>query len=427
MYDLLRIQQNVPLIFKQCIDQNNSTEKHAQIQNMDYIYSRAELTIIAAAGKDPHYGLPGVSSTHRISQKRISIGEIELVQLFLYDTDLQDSPWASRAWTLQEGFLSRRRLVFTDHEITFLCNRMQCRESVQNRLIAPESNLTHGLVLNDYQWRLGWRPTGFTSPEATAILLMNQSSIRNLSYDEDALNVCIGILKHLGIRHWWGSIVFPANLDIFWRKSNPARRREGFPSWSWVSVTGLPERQRYDRGFCTVEMPLADTKWQTLNDWATSTSVDDYSYRRKSLRVTGSIITPMFISGAALRNHQISLGETPPASEISKLVAVYGIEKGDQQARIAAPVLLDDAADNLETLSDAVALVWYKGTKKTQIEDPTMMIMKPTLGGYRRVGWSGGWNVFDLRKKDLSSQGHNNSRVMMPPIPVPPLTTFELF
>lgn len=41
----------------QCIDQTNLEEKHSQISNMDRIYSKASLVIIAAAEEDPHYGL----------------------------------------------------------------------------------------------------------------------------------------------------------------------------------------------------------------------------------------------------------------------------------------------------------------------------------------------------------------------------------
>jgi hypothetical protein len=388
---------------------------------MDYIYSRAELTIIAAAGKDPHYGLPGVSSRHRIPQKHITIGDGQLVQMYLYETDLQHSPWASRAWTLQEGFLSRRRVIFTDHEVAFLCNRMHCRESVKNELISPAQDAEHGLVLSNYLWKMGWRPTRSTKPETIATNLMNESSVRDLSFDEDALNVVVGILKHLGVRHWWGMLVSPTDLDLAWRKPTPGRRREGFPSWSWVSVTGTPARRDLrdpGKNCCTFEMPLSDSQWQTIAEWTDSTSLDDTLNGRRSLRITGPILTPVFMNKHDLQRSQFSLGRYPQEFQIGQCNAIFEIQENEPEAHIFARVLLDDVADNLETLSDAVALVWYTGSFS---ENPILIIMRPTDGGYKRVGWCEGWNVVDVRL------GCDSFRYKGPPIPVPPPTTFELF
>ena len=44
-----------------CIGQDNAAEKHATISNMDSIYRNACITIVAAAGSDSNYGLPGIS------------------------------------------------------------------------------------------------------------------------------------------------------------------------------------------------------------------------------------------------------------------------------------------------------------------------------------------------------------------------------
>jgi hypothetical protein len=45
-----------------CIPQDNPAEKNSQIQRMGDIYANSALTIIAAAGDDAEFGLPGVSS-----------------------------------------------------------------------------------------------------------------------------------------------------------------------------------------------------------------------------------------------------------------------------------------------------------------------------------------------------------------------------
>jgi hypothetical protein len=42
--------------------QDNDNDKHTQIQRMNLVYgSAAAATIIAAAGDDPGYGIPGMS------------------------------------------------------------------------------------------------------------------------------------------------------------------------------------------------------------------------------------------------------------------------------------------------------------------------------------------------------------------------------
>jgi hypothetical protein len=46
-----------------CIDQSNPAEKHYLISKMASIYEGAELTIVAAAGLDAKYGLPGGDDT----------------------------------------------------------------------------------------------------------------------------------------------------------------------------------------------------------------------------------------------------------------------------------------------------------------------------------------------------------------------------
>lgn len=77
---------------------------------MDLIYQAATITLIAAYGANAEAGLPGVGDTPRRHQPVVRIGD----QLMLINTLgrptrlIKDSPWHSRAWTLQEGLLSSR-------------------------------------------------------------------------------------------------------------------------------------------------------------------------------------------------------------------------------------------------------------------------------------------------------------------------------
>lgn len=82
-----------------CIDQTNGSRRQAQIARMDEVYCGADLTIVAAAGEDKHYGLPGVDETPR---KRIKVVSLAHATLFANPDKLYErvwkSKWFTRAW-----------------------------------------------------------------------------------------------------------------------------------------------------------------------------------------------------------------------------------------------------------------------------------------------------------------------------------------
>lgn len=110
------------LLTIQCIDQRHSLDKDQQIQQMGTIYSAAQVTIIACAGVDLTHGLPGVSFERPQLCAVERIGRFTLALRPSRDIDeILRSSWASRAWTFQEGFLSKRRLFFTNTQLVYAC------------------------------------------------------------------------------------------------------------------------------------------------------------------------------------------------------------------------------------------------------------------------------------------------------------------
>ncbi|KAH6974454.1 heterokaryon incompatibility protein-domain-containing protein, partial [Ilyonectria sp. MPI-CAGE-AT-0026] len=107
-----------------CIDQQDATEVAAQIERMGLIYRGAEVTIVAAAGKDESYGLPGVGVTPRMKQDIIKLGSCAILATGQDPAHFirEKSRWWTWGWTFQEGLLSRRRLLFTEHQTIFECN-----------------------------------------------------------------------------------------------------------------------------------------------------------------------------------------------------------------------------------------------------------------------------------------------------------------
>jgi hypothetical protein len=107
---------------------------------MGLIYQNAQATIIAAAGDDPNYGFPGVRLKLRDPRPWGRIENHLLVALFPDPREIvRSSTRASRGWTFLEALFSRRRIIFTDQQVYFECDKMQCCEAADNYL-APLLN-----------------------------------------------------------------------------------------------------------------------------------------------------------------------------------------------------------------------------------------------------------------------------------------------
>ncbi|KAF1993274.1 HET-domain-containing protein, partial [Amniculicola lignicola CBS 123094] len=109
-------------IDRYCIDRRDRTVFEAQLQQMGMIYKNSILTIVATAGNNDAYGLPGVGARHRRPQPFAHVDEHFLVSSMSDPTSLiKTSIWRTRGWTYQEGCLSTRRLFFTDEHVYYEC------------------------------------------------------------------------------------------------------------------------------------------------------------------------------------------------------------------------------------------------------------------------------------------------------------------
>lgn len=88
-----------------CIDQTDEHHLKSQIKKMDQIYRGSDLTIVAAAGEDKGYGLPGVrysgsaGPTKREGNKIIFVGDFVIFSNGdRPDTLTFRSKWYTRAW-----------------------------------------------------------------------------------------------------------------------------------------------------------------------------------------------------------------------------------------------------------------------------------------------------------------------------------------
>lgn len=233
-----------------CIDQA-SPSKHLQIHNMDLIYGCASVTIVNAAGDDSDCGLPGVSVQSRIAQESFVIGGKRFLQIPQSEAEIKKSKWASRGWTLQEGHLSKVRLVFTRSQVIFQCRTRHSCESVAGdfknsaRSFIQDPRSMQPFVHYDRHSPGNW---WYVFRD-----LLSGYLSRSLKYESDILVAFQAIFKSLEVIHLWG-IPFRSNeglsldrsliVSLSWIPrpySNTNTRlvlREGFPTWSWAAWKG---------------------------------------------------------------------------------------------------------------------------------------------------------------------------------------------
>jgi hypothetical protein len=246
-----------------CIDQSSKDDKHNQIQLMDLIYANARLTIIAAAGENPDYGLPGVRGTLRKLWPSLKVGTHFMVSTLPHPSwSVRNSKWASRGWTYQEGLLSKRRLIFTNEQVFYECNGMHCTES----LVLPLDKL-HTESKRKFKEST---PSGtfiHKSPGTKPWQVMHyvaEFNERDLTFPGDALNAMQGIFNSFSnsrrpVYQFVGVPILPPYAALYchtlyratarspeecflvglsWYHHQAGIRRPAFPSWSWAGWVG---------------------------------------------------------------------------------------------------------------------------------------------------------------------------------------------
>jgi hypothetical protein len=219
---------------------------------MDLIYSAAKIAIVAATGSNNSHGLSGVASTTRTPLRSIKVTKnLSFVPIKHAKDCIQESVWATRAWTLQEGLLARRRLVFTPEQMFFECQEMQIAETIlvpldvlhkSHYVSRLEGGYFHAIANHHVLYfRLLW--------------LFRNYSRRNLSYDTDRINPFLGILNSMRptMSHVWGllisaeedvkeSFIHSLGWDHDWKwfqeNKNQVKQQSDFPSWSWAAWEG---------------------------------------------------------------------------------------------------------------------------------------------------------------------------------------------
>lgn len=238
---------------------------------MHLIYAYCALCIVAKAGEDASYGLRGIFgvSSRRWKEQAIfelADGERLACNTVYHRTQSNVKPehptpggsYDERAWTFQEYFFSRRRLIFDYGGISFLC----CTQTKHEDIVDEPQYQGQKFSKIDTDSASQWMNSRIPSLRSLSYLV-GRFAARWLTYPEDALKAFSGIQSLLHITYadgllfglpefffdiallWDVWVKIPGSQDITKRfpstnfKQDPAQDR--LPSWSWLgwSSTGV--------------------------------------------------------------------------------------------------------------------------------------------------------------------------------------------
>ncbi|KAH6962994.1 heterokaryon incompatibility protein-domain-containing protein [Fusarium avenaceum] len=240
-------------IDRYCVPQQDCPDKLEQIQKMHEIYREADLTIVAAAGQGPDHGLPGISTPRsKAPSVDVRIGSHRIVSTGKSAEEaLRGTVWASRAWTYQEGLVSRRKLIFTDEQIYLHCMQREFRETIEQDFSLMAQSDSDDLAPPFQCGILHLIPQKHGLESVYS--LIRDFSRRNITFQNDTLNALLGVLNFFqeaypdDFRHIWGQPIPYSKTssigDIVasamrWKMVRQTERRPDFPSWSWIGWKG---------------------------------------------------------------------------------------------------------------------------------------------------------------------------------------------
>ena len=134
---------------------------------------------------------------------------------------------------MQEACFARRRLTFFNNQVIFQCRRCVWREDLMAEIPGLRCNLSkyeNKMSLNDpplFQFRN----------------LLQQYTSRALTYETDIHNAFAGLEEFLkavtGSKISFGLAESFMDWSVLWTQQTKLRRREAFPSWSWLGWKGM--------------------------------------------------------------------------------------------------------------------------------------------------------------------------------------------
>ncbi|KAI0179667.1 heterokaryon incompatibility protein-domain-containing protein [Hypoxylon sp. FL1284] len=280
--DAIKVTLNIDLEYiwvdSICIVQDDDKDKQREIASMPRIYNESVVTIVAARAKSARDGFLHPLDTSRYEGKIFKLGfkcehstsgHVYLVKETQYNYGESD-PIDSRAWTLQESYLSKRIIRYSSKQCSMICQISPSKPQIVDgwtleqsydapdieNILFPASELV--VSPEDIaKWKHYYKEEHGTDPlepredEQSDIynnwreLVMNYST-RSLSVPADRILAISGLADRIApamksryvAGHWERHL--PG--DLLWEIASAtlAPRPTAYqgPSWSWTSVNG---------------------------------------------------------------------------------------------------------------------------------------------------------------------------------------------
>ena len=238
-----------------CIDQFDPPQKRRAIMTMDKIYVGAILTICVIDGSDMFSGIPGIDVPlwARI-QVIADTNETRYMFTRFQSTNevLEDSDWATRAWTFQEGEVSTRRLCFAEEGVFLICREeifhdlLECDQSEERVKCNFDTGGIHYLALG---FDLDMQRWNFD----TYARMVASYSHRLMTYPSDAYDAMAGAIHRMSqnlnttfiaalpAHDLPNALLWLHHDNSFINGYTEGSRRLGFSTWSWLGWEGTIE------------------------------------------------------------------------------------------------------------------------------------------------------------------------------------------
>lgn len=248
-----------------CIVQDDNESLRRNINVMHRIYANSSLCLVAYAGTDANHGLrglKGISAPRCVEQTTFDIAGGERLSCIKRPgrtknatPDTEDdrvptdegSHYNDRGWTYQEFLFAKRRLIFTDGPLRWLCRRGRMGEETRS-FLEEEDRSVHEMISTLYiHDRL---PSLHILDE-----IISDYNNRHFTYQPDVLRAFLGIQNHLngvfpgGLNYGHPEIFF--DISLAWEAALGMKRRvasakvsleeDYLPSWSWMGWHGRLE------------------------------------------------------------------------------------------------------------------------------------------------------------------------------------------
>ncbi|KAJ4292532.1 hypothetical protein N0V90_009195 [Kalmusia sp. IMI 367209] len=312
--------------------------------------------------------------------------------------DFNLEPWSSRSWTYQEGLLSKRKIIFTDHGVFYVCNWVHASEYIS---VNPLSTL--GIM--------GLGPGPFSDmtrlqSDLPYETIIKEYTARKMSYESDALNACLGILQAKETTHIWGikaDLNTPGKrtVSLCWILVDPTTRRLDFPSWSWTGWNGTVSflNDMIINEDCAIRVSDGNNKWL----------LEDYVSSGHALRDAGRPDAPQLLElrGFAILNlfsrervEKLTVHQTPEEKS-RNIVRRFRIPlpfSDSEEFNVRARGCLDEPFVNKKQLRGVIPMAVWRNEGDSLV---FALLLKPDGDKCRRVGmlFLGGsehWGSLDI-------------------------------